>query len=334
MIPTKTDRYQGRPREVAVLAALAGFVALGSAAAPRVAGTAPVPTVAVLDFGADDPARPDLGAEIANGLAAMLSSEPGLKLVERSAILKLLDEQALGRSGMVDPGQAARIGRLVGAKILVSGKAFTMGRKSFIVAKLIGTETSLVEGVLITAPVGTDFDELLGELGKKVASKLRQVGSALVAADQPPTDRLPALRSRLAGRARPKLTLVVTEYQAGSPSSAPIDPAVETELARVLSDAGFEVGGRARDAAFQVQGTATSEFGMRVGNLVSCAARAELRVTDLATGRVVFSDRVTTRGVDLSEQIAGKTALQEAGQELAVRLLAHFAETLPPARGR
>jgi hypothetical protein len=43
----------------------------------------------------------------------------------------------------------------------------------------------------------------------------------------------------------------------------------------------------------------------------------------------VLADRSTTRPADLSENIAGKKALQDAGRTLGIRILQHFAETLP-----
>jgi hypothetical protein len=48
----------------------------------------------------------------------------------------------------------------------------------------------------------------------------------------------------------------------------------------------------------------------------------------LEQGRVIAVDRTTTSAPDLSEQLAAKTALQKAGNELARRMLPHWIETL------
>ena len=50
-------------------------------------------------------------------------------------------------------------------------------------------------------------------------------------------------------------------------------------------------------------------------------ARLEVKAVDAATGRVLAIDRQTAVEVDLTEQIAGKAALQEAAADLAERLL-------------
>jgi hypothetical protein len=52
-----------------------------------------------------------------------------------------------------------------------------------------------------------------------------------------------------------------------------------------------------------------------------------------STGKIVLADRVTTRAADLSENIAGKKALQSAGRAMGIRILEHFVETLPVEKG-
>jgi hypothetical protein len=57
------------------------------------------------------------------------------------------------------------------------------------------------------------------------------------------------------------------------------------------------------------------------GNLISCKSRVEIKARDLATGNILVVDRQTSVGVDLAEQTAAKTALQNAADELAGRLI-------------
>ena len=63
-----------------------------------------------------------------------------------------------------------------------------------------------------------------------------------------------------------------------------------------------------------------SAFGMRKGNLISCKARVELKAHK-RTGGLLVVDRQTSVALDVAEQAAAKTALQNAAAEVAERLL-------------
>ncbi len=353
-------------------------VALASAADPAKnekakAGNAPAAstktaglTVAVLDFTASDPANPELGSELASALTAMLSGERGITLVERQSLMQTLREHELNMTGLVTDDQAIKVGKLVGAKIIVTGRSFRLGKDLFITAKLIGTETSLVEGVLVKDESPAKLGELVVQLSDKVAAKLRQVGPKLVAPEDA-ADPLPALKKKLANRRKPVVAVVVREQHHQGPQVVAwevIDPAVETEIKKTLIECGFTVQDvpqnvltdlheewkvAARDQDWRtnlarrwrlkedsmakvevlISGEAFSEFAARIGNIVSCSARAEINVIDRDTGKTTLADRVTSRAADLSENIAGKKALQGSGRVIAIHILERFAETLP-----
>lgn len=307
-------------------------------------------TVAILDFSATSPGSPELGTQIAEALVAFLSGEPGFKLVDRSTLARTLQEHELNLSGVVDTDKAVKIGKIVGARILVTGKAFPLGKQLFITAKIIGTETSLVEGLLVKGDTNGEVGDLVIELATKVGERLREVGPKLVASDDAGADPVPALRKRLAGVKLPKVAVIVKEeHKASQPARQPLDPAVETEIKLLLRQCGFTIAdvpqnGLAdwartmdkndvgqwptslREVDVVITGEAFSEFGARIGNLVSCSARAEVNLISRKDGHVVQADRVTTRAVDLSENIAGKKALEKAGRGIGIRILEHFAE--------
>jgi hypothetical protein len=64
---------------------------------------------------------------------------------------------------------------------------------------------------------------------------------------------------------------------------------------------------------------------MRKGNLISCKARVELKA-QTAAGDLLAVDRQTSMAVDIAEQTAAKTALQNAGMDLAERLAPKLAK--------
>ncbi len=235
----------------ATVGAVAGWAADPVKAAPaksaaaKAEKTPPGLTVAVLDFAADDPANPSAGSEMASALTAMLSGEPGIKLVERQSLQQMLHEHELTLTGLVSADQAIKVGKLVGAKIMVTGRAFHLGKDVFITAKLIGTETSLVEGVMVKDTAPGDMGTLVVALSEKLAAKVRQVGPTLVASDEE-ADPLPALKKKLAGRRLPVVAVIVREQHHGAPVpmvvlARVIDPAVETEIKKVLGECGFTV---------------------------------------------------------------------------------------------
>jgi len=314
----------------------------------------PVPqgrlTVAILDFSANTPGAPELGSQIGEALTAVLSGEPGFTLLDRTALARTLQEHELNLSGVVETSQAIKIGKIIGARILVTGKAFPMGKQTFITAKIIGTETSLVEALLVKNGESKDIGDTVMELGAKLADRLRESGPKLVAQDEAGADPLIAIKKKLKGRSLPRVAVIVSEnHHAEHRLQWVIDPAVETEIKLVLRECGVEVQDVAQNdladwakamdhnnvnawprglqnVDWVIAGEAFSEFAARIGNLVSCSARAEANVISRNDGKIIAADRETCRAVDLSENIAGKKALQKAGRLLAVRVLQHIAE--------
>ncbi len=85
------------------------------------------PGIAVLDFSVTPVGVQDREGEAAlgPGLASMTLSEltayPSVRVVERSQIQQILQEQNLGHEGRVDSSSLVRIGKLVGAHYMVTG---------------------------------------------------------------------------------------------------------------------------------------------------------------------------------------------------------------------
>jgi hypothetical protein len=121
---------------------------------------------------------------------------------------------------------------------------------------------------------------------------------------------------------RPSVYIHIPERHVGQ---ATIDPAAETELALFCTELGFKVidpdAGEKSDADVLIVGEGFSEFATRHGNLVSVKSRLEVKGVERTTGRVLAIDRQTTVAVDLTEQIAGKSALQDAAARIGLRLL-------------
>ena len=126
--------------------------------------TQPIPTIAVLPF--DSRSRnsdaEQLGRSIAELLSVALMEEGEFELVERAELEKILNELQLSDSGLIDQQTQLQIGHLVGARILITGSCFKSGEKTFLVAKVIGTESGRVLGASVNGRV--DVVELIPEL--------------------------------------------------------------------------------------------------------------------------------------------------------------------------
>jgi hypothetical protein len=294
-------------------------------------GGAPTLTVAVIDFEVGSGAKPESGKQIAEALMAMLSGTPGIKLVDRASLDKALQEQSLTMTGLSDDATAIKVGKIVGAQLLVTGKAFTLGKSTYITGKIISTETSLVAGVLSKGKEDDDLGNLVADLAEKIKARIAQDGAKLVASGPPKVDAFDSFKAVLETKQKPKVMVRIPESHVNG--IAVRDPAAETEVKSMLVECGFTVVDPEQAAGggveVNIEGEAFSEFGARVGNLVSCTARVEIKMTKRSDGTYLMADKATARAADLSEQIAGKTAIQQAGHAMGLKILEHFAKTLP-----
>ncbi|MCB0689375.1 MAG: hypothetical protein KDC53_22710 [Saprospiraceae bacterium] len=131
------------------------------------------------------------------------------------------------------------------------------------------------------------------------------------------------------------------------------DPAGETEIIRKFAEKGFRVvdptqiesirsaeefsksigdPAYARNLGLRfgadiiITGEAFSQLAGNKGNMFSCRARVEARAIDTKTGRIIAADGKHAAGADIAEFVAAKSALRNAGSELADYFLAKICE--------
>ena len=284
-------------------------------------------TAAVFNFEATGDNVEGKGKEATAMLEARLSSvAPNVILVERQELDKVLGEQELGLSGTVDPETAAKVGTLLGAKVLVTGRLFATGGKFFLAAKVIGTETSRVYGE--TADFGDigALDKGVAELAAKIGADIEKHTDTLVAKVEDPEARIGRLKRLVAGQPLPSVSVVIREQHIGQ---FILDPAAQTEMKRILQLLGCEVIDPAasnRRPDVEITGEAFSESAGRRGNLLSDRARVEIKVVRTATGKLLLTDIQSDVAIDLAENIAGKTALENAADRLLDRIVPKLVE--------
>jgi Curli production assembly/transport component CsgG len=300
------------------IAILALAVCLAVPAVVR-AASPEILTVAVFNFESKDEAVRELGPQVAALISANLSTQPGILTVEREELKKVLGEQELGLSGTVSPDTAAKVGHLTGARVLVTGRVFRANGDLVIVASIIGTETSRVYGSVVTAKATASIAALSEELAKKIGDVLSRKADTLVAKVQTREELVAKIKKALEGKTLPTVSVRISERHFGQPV---VDPAAETELGKILMECGFKVVNDRSPEKPQVEitGDAFSAFGLRKGNLISCEAHLELKAQK-RDGDILAIDRQTSVAVDIAEQTAAKTALQNAADAMAERLL-------------
>lgn len=285
-----------------------GFALLVSTTAVM-ADDAPPLSAAVLDFREAEPALEGTGASASNLLQVKLSAVLHVVLVERAELHEILAEHELTLSDAVLPGQAAKVGQLTGAEVIITGRVFNVQDRTHLVAKVVSTSNGRVFGAATDLGKGGRLDAAVDSLAGKVADLLRDKVVDL-RGSKPLEERvLEMIRERMEGQPSPKTHVFVREavIQAVGP-----DPAAQTELRRTLGQAGWMIVESESEADMMIHGDAFAEVGVRRGNLWFTRARLEFTVKERG-GKVLATDRVVAGNVDLAQLTSCKGALQKAG---------------------
>ena len=163
-------------------------------------------------------------------------------------------------------------------------------------------------------------------MSEKISASISSKADTLVAKVPTREDRAEALKKVLKDARRPVVSVRIAERHFGAPV---IDPAAATELSLILQECGFALADEKSAEApdIEISGEAFSAFGARRGNLISCKARVELKAQRKSDGKILAADREMSVAVDIAEQTAAKTALQNAAAELASRVTPKLVET-------
>jgi TolB-like protein len=272
-------------------------------------------TVATLAFTERGKGVQDAGAQVADLMFANLAIKENIWLVEREDLKKVLTESELNLSGAVSPSQAIQVGQLTGARIIITGSIFKIGDKTYMIAKVIGTETSRVLAANVNG--NEDLDVLTTQLAQKVSDLIDEKSEELMPKKKTKQGLVALLKTKMGDIEEKTIYVNIKEEHI---QRAVIDPAAETEFQYLCKELGFKVTDVKNNADFIITGEGFSEFASRHQNLISVKARLEVKITD-RKGNVLAVDRQTSIAVDLAEAVAGKTALQTSAQKLALRIL-------------
>lgn len=308
------------------------YAAEGKAAEASESARADGYTVAVLPFSysTKDKAFEDMGSEVQQLLTAYLTAAPSVMLVERAEVDKALSEVELGKSGMVDPESAAKVGQLTGAQILVTGRIFPVKNDIILVAKIIGIETGRVYGTTVTMAANDKITAAAQELSEKVGNTIGEKATTMIAAKENAKSVIAKLKPKVEGLKLPSVSIEIAERNINHDNARPatetgtLRPAATTEMGFILKQLGFEVvdvAESSRRADIEVSGESFSEFALRKGNLVSAKGRVEIKAINKSDGKVLSVDRENSVAVDLAPDAAGKAAIAKSAEALTERLV-------------
>jgi len=301
-------------------------------------------TVAVFDFGSPYKMRlrNDIGL-VSSVLTANLSSSPQFILVDRTQLKKVLKEQAFGLSGNISPETAAKIGQLVGAKVLVTGQIFSVGDSTgtdkqedgaqtssqsevLIIAKIIGTETGRVFSQREQG-ARENLVKLADDLSAKISETITNQYTNFVAAKSISTgERLAEIINSINGKSYPTVSIQIDEQLVTDKKPG---LTVQTEFGRILQEAGFEVvdGQSDKQPDVLITGTATtSANGKGSDGLISASANLDVKIQERLTGKILLLDSQNSTAIDLGKHMAAKKALADAADNLLERLLPVLAQ--------
>jgi TolB-like protein len=129
--------------------------------------------IAVLDFQSqgEEFSTEDMGKIVAEWLITGLVETGRFDVIERRLLQKILEEQKLGMTGLIDPESVAQLGKILGVKTIVSGTLVKLGKTLEINARLINVDT----GSIVTAEkVQANSEAKLNDLVSQITDKIVQ----------------------------------------------------------------------------------------------------------------------------------------------------------------
>ncbi|MBN2583963.1 MAG: hypothetical protein JXL80_12930 [Planctomycetes bacterium] len=319
---------------------------------PAASQAAVLRTVAVLGYEAkwiEDPAEQKETSEIlATIVGDRLSAMDEVVAVERIEIEKVLKEQTLNLSGLIDENNRVKIGKLLGAQFLLWGRGFKVGEQLYVTTKVINVETGQFKGIIAKLPANSGVAKVIEGVCDEVAKGLPAAVKALSPEKSPEISPV-ELFKRHVGAAGRSWVIAAAEEHKGPPI---IDPAIRNELEALLS--GADQAARSLDkkeakdvlegnkkmrnfdpdikADYYILAEGFSEFGKRLSqDLVVCVARVEMKIVDARTGAVLAAGSKDSRSTDLGELLAAKQALRKATRALLLEISAKLPAVKAPA---
>ncbi|HEY7682861.1 MAG TPA: CsgG/HfaB family protein [Gemmatimonadales bacterium] len=155
------------------------FALAALAFAPALAAQDTRPGIAVLPFenggsyGQDKENFEALQKGIPGMMISELGQNPAARVVDRDNIESLLKEQDLGKDGRVDAATAAKIGKLVGARYMITGTFVDLYGHFRTDARIVDVETSEILKTVKSEGKREELFKLIQTLSEKLMSETK-----------------------------------------------------------------------------------------------------------------------------------------------------------------
>ncbi len=127
--------------------------------------------IAVLDFQLQGEGyeTQDMGSIVAEWFITALVKEGRFDVVERAMLKKILNEQKMGLSGIVDESSATQLGKILGVKTIISGSVMKLQGVLEVNARIIDVETaSIIAAENVKSTASTSLQSLIVQMSDKI----------------------------------------------------------------------------------------------------------------------------------------------------------------------
>ncbi len=127
--------------------------------------------IAVLDFQLQGEGfqTEDMGKIVAEWLITALVQAGRFDVVERRLLKKILDEQKLIMTGVVDENSATQLGKLLGVKVVISGSVIKLQNIMEVNARIIDVESaSIIAAESVKSSTALRLEDLVVQMAEKI----------------------------------------------------------------------------------------------------------------------------------------------------------------------
>ena len=311
------------PRKIPIILFLAALAMAANAAAPPKSAL----TVAVYDF-TSDPDASNYVKNVTTLVTVNLTTETNLVLLERAALAKALQEQALGISGMVSSDAAAKIGQITGAKVLVAGQVIKISDNHLVLtANIVGTETGRLFADMVEGAPDKLLD-LTSQLSLKIARIISgQTPNLTAPPEETSAEHLDRIIKGITGTNRPSVSVNI-HFREGRNRKSHGSTAMEGEFGTVLLKAGFPLvdANSDRKPDIEITGSEKGSAGPRKGDLFSFVEDVDVKVQERRTGKILALEHLAGSATEGAPGAAEAAAPVKIVDEICDRILPLLAQ--------